>query len=113
MRVHDLNINFETDEMVQFETSEAILEYNEQRINVVIVVTNKRIIFLQDINRNTVIETLNVTGKFYTLPKFEVIEQILLKEIKNYNYIENGTEIVTTDKNIFIFNYDLTMFLSV
>lgn len=102
------NINLDSGEVIQFETQVATVEYNEKRINVAVIITNKRIIFLQDINKNTMMEALNITGKFYTPPVFKPIEEILKNEIKQYSYIENGTEILTADKSIFIFNHNLT-----
>ncbi len=100
--------NLDKDEVIRFETLDAVVEYNEKRITIAIIITNKRIIFLNDINKNTIIDTLNITGKFHTPPTLEPIDEISKKEIKHYCYIENGTEIETSDKNIFIFNHDVT-----
>ncbi len=101
-------INLDSDEVIQFESSSTLVEYNEKCTSVAVIITNKRIMFLQDVNKNTVVDALNITGKFYTLPKYEPIEEILKVEIKDCKYIENGTEIVANDKNIFIFDHDLT-----
>lgn len=105
-------INLGDDEVIQFETPEATVEYNGARINIAVMITNKRIIFLQDINKNTILEIFNITRGCYIPPTYESIKEISRNEIKDYKYIENGTEIVTKDKNIFIFNYDVTEILS-
>jgi hypothetical protein len=66
----------------------------------VIVIANKRILFLQDINKNTVIEILNITQKWHTISAYESTGEISRKEIKEDHYIKNGTERLTNDKNI-------------
>lgn len=109
--MYNIIVDLDNDEIVQFDAHEVTIEYNEKRINISIMITNKRMIFLQDINKNTIVEALNITGKFCTLPTFEAIEEISKKEIKDCCYIENGTEIITNDKSIFVFHYDLTEFL--
>ncbi len=101
-------VNLNNDEIIRFETSDVTIEYNKKRIKIAIMITNKRIIFLQDINKNTLIEAFHITRGCYTLPTFQPIEEILKKEIRDYSYIGNGTEILTDDNNIFVFNYDLT-----
>ena len=41
-------INLDDDEVIQFEAPEATVEYNGARINIAVMITNKRIIFLQN-----------------------------------------------------------------
>lgn len=109
--MYNVFINLNVNEIIQFETPDVTIEYNEKRMNIAMIVTNQRIIFLRDFNKNTIIETLNITRKFPVQPAFEVVEEISKKDIQHYNYNENGTEIKTHDKNIFIFDYDLTQIL--
>ena len=106
------NCSLKRNEKILFETMNASSEYNKAKIDIAIMITNKRLFIFQDTNKNSYIDVLNITRKGYTLPSFEPILEIDKEKIEEIRYIDGGTELIIDEKKVFIFNLNLLELLN-
>ena len=110
--IYMYNYSLKRNEKILFETMNAVCECNKEKKNIAIIITNIRLLIFQDINKNSYIDVLNITRNGYTLPNLELVLEIDKQKIESVKYIDDGTELVVDEKNIFIFDLNLFNFFS-
>lgn len=101
------NYNFLDDEHILFESISLMVEYDDKKEKLALIITDKNFILLQDINKNSII---NITRKGYEVPKYVPVLNISKADI-NYSYNGTSTKIILNNKIIYIYDVDLRNYL--
>ena len=105
------NLNLKDGEVILFESKDVILETNNFKSDVAVVVTNYRLLILTDINKNTFVDVLSQTKKLFVLPAYEINLSINLTDIMNKKFIDGGTEILYNENLLFFYEVNLLEYL--
>lgn len=105
------NLNLKDGEVILFESKDVILETNNFKSDVAVVVTNYRLLILTDINKNTFVDVLSQTKKLLVLPAYEVNLSINLTDIMNKKFIDGGTEFLYNENLLFFYEVNLLEYL--
>lgn len=93
-------------ENVLYENRNMIIEIDDNSYNLATIVTNKNLLLFNNLNKNHVLN-----GRGMTMPSEFVLElKIPLNEI-NYAVEESGTYIKYNNKEIIIYNFNITEYL--
>lgn len=98
-------------ENVIFEAMNLICELNNIKIEVSLVITNKRLILFEDINKNSYIEVLNIKRKGFQLPSYYPVLEVKINDIERKVLFDDGTEINFNNNSLFIYKLDLINYL--
>lgn len=105
------NLNLKDGEVILFESKDVILETNNFKSDVAVVVTNYRLLILTDINKNTFVDVLSQTKKLFVLPAYEINLSINLTDIMNKKFIDGGTEFLYNENLLFFYEVNLLEYL--
>ncbi len=106
------NFSLKDNENILFEAMNVVAEFSEKKKEIAIVITNKRLIFFEDANKNSYIDVLNITRKGYALANLEPVLEVDKEKIEEIKYIDGGTELIINEEIIFIFDLNLLKILS-
>ena len=98
-------------EKILFEHKSIPVDINKKHFQLYLIVTDKRILFLDDINRGTYLDVLRITNKATILPEYNVVLSVLLSSIECKRIEDDSISFKYKDEDIVIYNLEITKML--
>lgn len=95
--MNNFNLNLADDEKVIYETNAFIIK-NDSLLNINIIITNFRMIIIEDVAKYTYKETIRLATGIQYMPQYEIILDIPKKNILLKKY-EDGVNILAISKH--------------
>ena len=98
-------------EKILFEHKSIPVDINKKHFQLYLIVTDERILFLDDINRGTYLDVLRITNKATILPEYNVVLSVLLSSIECKMVEDDSVSFKYKDKDIVIYNLEIAKML--